>query len=371
MRTRNHPNSTLPGFTPPGVRRARSARTTAARRGFTLIELLVVIAIIGVLIGLLSQAVQDKDGNEQAAKNNMQVICGAQHIYHGDHGTYADSLSVLAGAGLISTQLGFGKTKGYNYVIFFGDAVGFHAVAHPQEPGVTGDLVLSITQTCQPHLTIHPDALRGKIKLEYSGMQAIGTLVDGVDSETASRLLREAKSLAVSDEFVRSVQGAFDANHDGALTLSELVEGDLFAIARTMAAAREGGDRSPDVLPDAFVRGVLAEFNANYTEALGEALHQEEFRTDARPFDEMDGDPVAILGTYQSLRGLHHHFIANPGIVRSLDRHLELAEAAESRGQTAARAAQLDAYRRRLAAASGRFLNETEATVLIALSRGL
>ena len=85
---------------------------------------------------------------------------------------------------------------------------------------------------------------------------------------------------------------------------------------------------------------------------------------------DLNGDP-GFLFSYSALRTLDEYYSTKAGVATALSAKLNAAEAAEKRGNTAAMAGQLNAYRNQLSAQSGKAFTTDQVHVLTVLSNTL
>lgn len=76
---------------------SRTASGEASRCGFTLVELLVVLAIVATLLSIVAPRYVDATdrAREASLRNNLKVIREAIDHFHGDRGTYPETLDQL------------------------------------------------------------------------------------------------------------------------------------------------------------------------------------------------------------------------------------------------------------------------------------
>jgi prepilin-type N-terminal cleavage/methylation domain-containing protein len=231
------------------------------QRGFTFLELVVAIAIAAHLVGVLLPAVQNlrTSRNAAAATETLNQIRAAQATFRsvdrdGDGVLeFAVSLQELVDAGLLNDDLLDGN-QGYTFaVVSSNSVVGYGYLATPLNQGQTGvrgfggDASGIVGQTCPPgehYELVHgvatcvpdrdPFAALFRFPLgELTGVAAINEM------NLLAHLTAAARARALlTPEFVARVNDEFDADDDHRVSFEELLEADLLAMVRRLAATQ-------------------------------------------------------------------------------------------------------------------------------------
>jgi hypothetical protein len=239
----------------------------------------------------------------------------------------------------------------------------FQLEAEPIYPGVTGSESLVIGPNCNVSRFPTPGADEGRrrmfARIRDKGAQTLSDLLK-LDRD-APRLAREYVN---SPDQAASVFNTFDANGDSTVSIAEIQNSQNF----------DGQNQE----------GPLTEFLAFASDEMKlDMLSPDLKSTIAVHLSDLRANPAAQIFSYDGLCNLTRQYVDNgrcnlrreddddDGIAHTMCAKLRKAEAAEARGDHAARQRWLEAYIHQVEAETGKTLTRTRATTLTTLARTL
>jgi prepilin-type N-terminal cleavage/methylation domain-containing protein len=348
-----------PGFTTPpagAVRNIRIKRPSARESGFTLIELLVVIAIISVLIGMFLPAVQKvrETANLTQTQDHLgQLYRAALGYQKMNDGVLPGSVAVLNDFCARNPEscggVAFGSSDGYVHQISTTD--GWHAIAEPAFPGITGGetLFLDVNGNITSEPTPGADEARQKMfdNIRAKGAEAVADLLNQ-DSSSFSQV----RDFVGSPDTLSNTLARIDVNGDGMISFTDIL------------AHRQRTTDTVSTTPDqlgSFIDFVSQEMKLG---AAGEDINS----LPAVQSSAIQGDASAVFFSYDGLCTLSTMFATKPGISDSLCSKLNAAGQANADGDINGKAGILGAFDHEVAAQAGKALTRRNAAILRTLA---
>ena len=327
--------------------------------GFTVIELMVVIAIIGVLVSLLTPAIQSErhQNVRLAVEGDLQLLVSAANVFHQQTGNHANSLADLAtfcaahpNLCLLEAQLASGQKNGYSFKLSqprnAGSSIDVltHApqiVAAPIHPGITGmdTVIANLDGSLLSFLTPGAEEAQQKAfdRIRAKGAETIVNLL---------RLNRDAPSrvrgFVNSDEGRTAAFNAIDSNDNGFVELPEI--------------------KNINTNTDLSL-GELTTFVSD--ELKLDTLSQEIILTTKIDWSGLGEESIV---SFDGVARLTSWYVSDPAIADSLSAKLRAAEAVEARGDARTKANMIRAYTIQVATLTCTTLTITQAATLAAMA---
>ncbi len=210
----------------------------ASSLAFTLIEMLLAIAIISVLVGVMLPAVQKvrEEVNRKKAVLHLKQIATAEHAYFNAHQMYSDSLDALG----LSTQFPNDTSDGYSFSITFpnGNPLRFRILSIPKAPGLTGSVNCSMDAAGNLSTGPTPGASAARSQAFANIRMEAALVLGGLVSQIPNSFAQVASTLG-SATTVAKVFDQLDANHDGLVTFSELLNTSFSNVSGNVPAAAQ------------------------------------------------------------------------------------------------------------------------------------
>jgi prepilin-type N-terminal cleavage/methylation domain-containing protein len=293
-------------------------RRSLSHAGFTLIELMVVIAVLAIQAGVAVPRFLDltRSENEAAAQSLLVTLRSqeTQYVYFTTPGLYATprqmfddgqigdddaaslgvATSVAAGADLDNPT--GGRSRGYHFVLQVSDnRRHYRATAMPAAIHRSGSHVFSVEDE-GPIMKSCPagqsDNQQGECTPgDYSLGRPLISTISILDSKSGGLAIPMAINMLETSDVQKRALTAMDANTDGQLTLKEVVNADIEAIARRIAIGPDRGGKP--MVADALVRNLLraGERTMRQDAALGIAGEE----LPGMPLDGVKGDAAVLL----------------------------------------------------------------------------
>jgi hypothetical protein len=163
-----------------------------------------------------------ESANESSAQGDLKQIATAEQAYFKQNSTYATTIGALG----LSGKFPNGSAHGFDFSITAaagGAGAGFNGIATPHLPGITGDANFRITQlgTLVAYPNPNAEAARQQFQadLNAAATRAAATVVsevEGIDFKSLGKSLMSPTQL-------RSAFANLDANHDGKVSLDEIL----------------------------------------------------------------------------------------------------------------------------------------------------
>ncbi len=284
---------------------------TLSERGFTLIELMIVIAILAIIdaIAIPNLIEARKGANEAAAIGALRTLTTAQSLFRegdkdkNDVRDYAKGLGDLGKAHLVDPGLRTGEVEGYVIEMTApADRMTWQAIACPAAANRTGGRCFAVDQTFESTTGVavfcppgqQHDLVSGGCVSDETSLPALAhAAVAGVNRLSSGLALPQAESfLLAPDATIQNILRKLDRNGDGRLTFDEVLNANLFAVARSVA--RGVGDAGISVGNHVALQTILRHYQNGVRRDLALGIASET-TLPAVQISDMHGDPGAFL----------------------------------------------------------------------------